>query len=231
MSLSVCVHIYQHIYVRACAELCLNVCACVRVCVFVSECVFLCVSSVWPGHRMLQGHVLCSSERQSVCAVVVDQLRDIGENAAALIQRVAQALTALSLGHNDVHAALAGPSGTRQRERCILKCVFIISFLRRDSPAHRWHNRRRWKKMEILSLSKRGCAFSEFSGCLNGVNDVDSQMNEQRTTNVHWGTWAHAHTHSHTQWHHRISVFILENLFLARLLEASTLQMTHILMH
>lgn len=41
------------------------------------------------------------------------------------------------------------------------------------------------KKMEILSLSKRGCAFSEFSGCLNGVNDVDSQMNEQRTTNVH----------------------------------------------
>lgn len=137
MSLSVCVHIYQHIYVRACAELCLNVCACVRVCVFVSECVFLCVSSVWPGHRMLQGHVLCSSERQSVCAVVVDQLRDIGENAAALIQRVAQALTALSLGHNDVHAALAGPSGMRQRERCILKCVFIISFLRRDSPAHR----------------------------------------------------------------------------------------------
>lgn len=39
--------------------------------------------------------------------------------------------------------------------------------------------------MEILSLSKQGCAFSEFSGCLNGVNDVDSQMNEQRTTNVH----------------------------------------------
>lgn len=113
MSLGLCVHIYQHIYVRACAELCINVCACVRVCVFVSECVFLCVSSVWPGHRMLQGHVLCSSERQSVCAVVVDQLRDTGENAAALIQRVAQALTALSLGHNDVHAALAGFQSNR----------------------------------------------------------------------------------------------------------------------
>lgn len=57
---------------------------------------------------MQQGHVLGSGERQSVSAVVVDQLRDIGEDAATLIQRVAQALTALSLSHNDVHAALTG---------------------------------------------------------------------------------------------------------------------------
>lgn len=62
--------------------------------------------SVLPGHRMLQGHVLCSSERQSVRAVVVDQLGDTGEDTATLIQGEAQALNALSLGHNDVHAAL-----------------------------------------------------------------------------------------------------------------------------
>lgn len=86
-------------------------------------------SSVWPGHRMLQGHVLCSSERQSVRAVVVDQLRDIGENTAALIQRVAQALAALSLGHNDVHAALTGPKGARQRGRRTLKNIFVIGTL------------------------------------------------------------------------------------------------------
>lgn len=63
--------------------------------------------SVCPGNRMLQRHVLCSCERQSVCAVVADQLRDAGEDTAALIQRIAQALTALSLGHDDVHTALA----------------------------------------------------------------------------------------------------------------------------
>ena len=65
---------------------------------------------------MLQGHELSSSERQSVCAVVVDQLRDIGEDTATLIQCVAQALAALSLGHNDVHTTLTGPNGARQRE-------------------------------------------------------------------------------------------------------------------
>lgn len=64
--------------------------------------------SVWSGHRMLQGHVLGSGERQSVCAVVVDQLRDIGEDATTLIQRVAQALDALGLSHNDVHTTLTG---------------------------------------------------------------------------------------------------------------------------
>lgn len=64
--------------------------------------------SVWPGHRMLQGHVLGSSERQSVCTVVVDQLRDTGEDTATLIQGEAQALNALRLGHNDVHTTLTG---------------------------------------------------------------------------------------------------------------------------
>lgn len=63
---------------------------------------------------MLQGHVLCSSERQSVCAVVMDQLRDTGEDTATLIQGEAQALDALSLGHNDVHTTLTGPNGTKQ---------------------------------------------------------------------------------------------------------------------
>lgn len=87
-------------------------------CVYVPVCLFvLYACSVWPGHRMLQGHVLCSSERQSVCAVVVDQLRDTGEDTATLIQGEAQALNTLSLGHNDVHAALTGPNGTRQSER------------------------------------------------------------------------------------------------------------------
>lgn len=66
---------------------------------------------------MLQGHVLCSSERQSVCAVVVDQLGDIGEDTATLIQCVAQPLSALSLGHNYVHTTLTGPNVRRQRER------------------------------------------------------------------------------------------------------------------
>lgn len=63
---------------------------------------------------MLQGHVLCSSKRQPVCAVVVDQLRDTGEHTAALIQCVAHALNAFSLGHNYVHTALAGPNETRE---------------------------------------------------------------------------------------------------------------------
>lgn len=61
---------------------------------------------------MLQGHVLCSSERQSVCAVVVDQLGDAGEDAATLVQGEAQTLNALSLGHDDVHTALTGPDET-----------------------------------------------------------------------------------------------------------------------
>lgn len=88
----------------------LLVCEHVCLCPSVSFFMYL---SVWPGHRMLQGHVLCSSERQSVCVVVVDQLRDIGEDTAALIQCVAQALTALSLGHNDVHTALTGLQSNR----------------------------------------------------------------------------------------------------------------------
>lgn len=78
-------------------------------CIYVLVCLLvLCACSVWPGHRMLQGHVLCSSERQSVCAVMVDQLRDTGEDAAALIQREAQTLHALGLSHNDVHTTLTG---------------------------------------------------------------------------------------------------------------------------
>lgn len=74
-----------------------------------SQCLFiLCACSVWPGHRVLQGHVLCSSERQSVSAVMVDQLRDTGEDAAALVQCEAQTFNALRLGHNDVHTTLTG---------------------------------------------------------------------------------------------------------------------------
>lgn len=69
---------------------------------------------MWPGHSVLQGHVLRSSERQSVRAVVVDQLRDAGEDTATLIQRVAQALTALSVGDDDVHAALTRPKWTKK---------------------------------------------------------------------------------------------------------------------
>lgn len=71
---------------------------------------------------MLQGHVLRSSERQSVRVVVVDQLGDTGEDTATLIQCVAQALTALSLGHNDVHTILAGPNGGGNRERHTKYC-------------------------------------------------------------------------------------------------------------
>ena len=66
---------------------------------------------------MLQGHVLSSSERQSVCTVVADELRDAREDTAALIQCVAHALTTLRLGHDDMHTTLAGPDGARQRER------------------------------------------------------------------------------------------------------------------
>ena len=84
--------------------------------VFQCVCLSFDAGSVRPGHRMQQGHVLGSSERQSVCAVVVDQLRDAGEDAATLIQCVAQALAALSLGHNDVHTTLTGSGGKRQKE-------------------------------------------------------------------------------------------------------------------
>lgn len=57
---------------------------------------------------MLQRHVFGSGEGKSVSAVVMDELRDAAEDAAALVQRVDQALTALSLGHDDVHTALTG---------------------------------------------------------------------------------------------------------------------------
>lgn len=57
---------------------------------------------------MLQGHVLCSSEWQSVRAIVMDQLGDTGEHTATLIQSEAQALHTLSLGYNDVHTTLTG---------------------------------------------------------------------------------------------------------------------------
>lgn len=82
-------------------------CVSLRMCIYVPVCVFV-LCSMWPRHRMLQCHVLRSSERQSVCAVMVDQLRDTGEDAAALIQREAQTLHALRLSHNDVHTTLTG---------------------------------------------------------------------------------------------------------------------------
>lgn len=68
----------------------------------------LLVCSVQPGHRMLQGHVLRSGERQPVCAVVMDQLWDAGEHTAALVQGEDKALRTLGLGHDDVHAVLTG---------------------------------------------------------------------------------------------------------------------------
>lgn len=68
---------------------------------------------VHPVHRMLQGHVLRSGERQSVCAVMVDQLGNTREDAATLVQGEAQTLNALSLGHDDVHTALTGPDETK----------------------------------------------------------------------------------------------------------------------
>lgn len=54
-------------------------------------------------------------EGKSVRAVVVHQLRDAGEDAATLIQSVAQAFAALRLGHDDVHATLTGPD---KRQEC-----------------------------------------------------------------------------------------------------------------
>lgn len=81
-------------------------CACVR-----HACVL-----VRPGDRVVQGHVLGACERQSVCAVVVHHFRDAGEHTAALVQRVAQALAALSLSHDDMHTALAGPA--REQKQC-----------------------------------------------------------------------------------------------------------------
>lgn len=71
---------------------------------------------------MLQGHVFCSSERQPVCAVVVDQFRDTREDAATLVQCEAQTLNALRLGHNDVHTTLTGPNGTRQIHKVQIHC-------------------------------------------------------------------------------------------------------------
>lgn len=69
--------------------------------------------SVLPGHGVLQGHVLGSCERQSVGAVVMHQFWDAGKNTAALIQRVAQALAAFSLRHDDVYTTLTGPKNKK----------------------------------------------------------------------------------------------------------------------
>lgn len=91
--------------------------------------------SMWPGHWMLQSHVLCSSERQSVCTVVADQLRDAREDTAALIQCIPNTLTALSLGHDDMHATLTGPDGTRQRERLYMKHMCVTHIIRKDTDA------------------------------------------------------------------------------------------------
>lgn len=68
-------------------------CKCVLMYLFivlVSSCQFTSATCLLLlGNRMLEGHVLCSVERQSVNAVVVYQLRDSGEHTATLIQRVA----------------------------------------------------------------------------------------------------------------------------------------------
>lgn len=84
-------------------------------CVSVRFCAYMChmrgplvFVSVRLWHGVLQGHVLGPGERQPVCAVVVHQLGDAGEDAAALVQRVAQALAALGLSNDDVDTALTG---------------------------------------------------------------------------------------------------------------------------
>lgn len=73
--------------------------------------------SVLPGQWVLQGHVLGPCERQSVGAVVMHQFRDAGKDAAALIQRVAQALAAFGLCHDDVHTTLAGPKNKQTKKK------------------------------------------------------------------------------------------------------------------
>lgn len=83
---------------------------------------------VHPVHRMLQGHVLCSSERQPVCAIVVNQLGNTGKDAATLIQGEAQTLNALSLGHDDVHTALTGPDETKITHTCLRVLKRLNSF-------------------------------------------------------------------------------------------------------
>ena len=82
---------------------------CVSRCVTL-QCVCVCVCSVWSWDRILQSHVFSPSEGQPVRAVVMHYFRDAGEHTAALVQGEALPLAAPGLGHNDVHAALAGPA-------------------------------------------------------------------------------------------------------------------------
>lgn len=57
-----------------------------------------------------QGHVLGSSDRQLVCGVVVDDLRDGGERRAVLAEHVS---AVCSLSELHVHEAFAAPEGQR----------------------------------------------------------------------------------------------------------------------
>lgn len=65
------------------------------------------------GHRVQQGHVFCTVERQTLSPIVVHHLRDAGEHTAALVQRVA---VLLGLGHDDVNTALARPDSQGEGE-------------------------------------------------------------------------------------------------------------------
>lgn len=145
-----------------------TLCAHVRACLCVLP---LVVCSVKPGHRMLQGHVLRSGERQPACAVVMDQLWDAAEHTAALVQGEDQALCTLGLGHDDVHAVLTGSDRgqTHCRISLVGLCVggFLFSSVSQDNVNHSW-------------------VHFGFSTKVNGGNLVCSGINELLT---------HTHTH------------------------------------
>lgn len=61
-------------------------------------------------HGVLQGHVLGPIKRQLLGAIVVNNLRNAGKHAAALVQRVA---VLFGLSHDDVHTTLAGLESNR----------------------------------------------------------------------------------------------------------------------
>lgn len=65
------------------------------------------------GYRVLQGHVLSSSEGQTLGAVVVHHFWDAGKHTAALVQCVT---TLFGLCYNNMHTTLAG-SADKERAR------------------------------------------------------------------------------------------------------------------
>lgn len=126
-----------------CVSLCISALKCPSVCVFV-----LYACSVRPGHGVLQGHVLCSSEGQSVRAVVVDQLGDAGEDTAALIQCEAQTFSALCLRHNDVHTTLTCPGGTGENR--LKNTHKIQKYCRQQGEDTNHELQNKWKPSHVV---------------------------------------------------------------------------------